>query len=293
VSPTWIVSSTAIIGMDSRIRRGKRGLWHFVSEDSTTIRRMDASGSLAGRRALVVGVETPAGTAIARAVGAAGAALGLATMRADEGVLIARRIQRQRQAEGGVAAVYAFDVTLGQNVKVSTRQVAKELGGLDVLVSAPDRFVPASLGETTDSDLAAVMVANCYAHLFAVRAAVDEFRRGGGGRVILVTHEAGIKGLPGASAYAAAHAATVGLARSLAAELRDRGIALDTVIVGRAGWTGEGTGRTLHPTLDEDGADALGRLAVELLSGAPGETGRVVRLSEWTADGRMAEEPSA
>ena len=193
-------------------------------------------GLLAGRRVLVIGVETPAGGVIARALGLAGAAVGLATMRADEGVLVARRIQRELQAAGGTAATYAFDITLGQNVKVSTRQVTKELGGLDVLVSAPDRFFAAPLGRTTDSDLAAVMTANCYAHLFAVRAAADEFARAGGGRALLVTHAAGEAALPGAVAYAAAQAAALGLARSLAEELRPQRIAVDALVVGRAAW---------------------------------------------------------
>src|SRR5436190_11232956 len=96
----------------------------------------EGGGSLAGRRALVIGAETPAGGAIARALIGAGVDLGLAAMRADEGVLAARRIEREARAAGRNAATYAFDVTLGQNVKVSTRQVAKELGGLDILVSA-------------------------------------------------------------------------------------------------------------------------------------------------------------
>ena len=239
---------------------------------------------LQGSRALVVGAETAAGGAIARALGAAGAALGLATMRADEGVLAARRIARERQAAGGTAAVYAFDVTLGQNVKVSTRQVTKELGGLDVLVSAPDRFLVAPLAETTDSELAATLVANLHAHLFAVRAAADEFRRGDGGRVILVAHEAGEAGLPGAAAYAAAQGGAIALGRSLAGELATQGVGLDVVLVGVAEWTAEGAGRTLVPMSDAE-AEALGRLAVELLQAPAGEalteTGRVVRLREW------------
>lgn len=231
-------------------------------------------------RALVVGAETAAGGAIARALGAAGASLGLATMRADEGVLAARRIARERQATGGTATVYAFDVTLGQNVKVSTRQVTKELGGLDVLVSAPDRFIAAPLGETTDSDLAATLVANLYAHLFAVRAAADEFRRGDGGRVILVAHQAGEVGLPGAAAYAAAQAGTIALGRSLAGELAERGVGLDVIVLGTAGWTGAGTERTLV-AMTTDETDALGRLTIELLQAPLTETGRVVRLREW------------
>jgi 3-oxoacyl-[acyl-carrier protein] reductase len=246
------------------------------------------SGVLAGRRVLVVGVETPAGGVIARALGLAGAAVALATMRADEGVVVARRIQRELQSAGGVAATYAFDITLGQNVKVSTRQVAKELGGLDVVVSAPDRFFAAPLGRTTDSDLTAVMTSNCYAHLFAVRSAADEFERAGGGRALLVTHAAGEAALPGAAAYAAAQAATLGLARSLAVELRPQRIAVDALVVGVTAWDETSEPRALLPALDAAAAEALARLAVEVCAEAPdGESGRVLRLGADEHEGAV------
>lgn len=186
---------------------------------------------LAGRKALVVGVETPAGGAIAIALGRAGADLGLATMRADEGVLAARRIQRVLREDGRKATTYAFDVTLGQNVKVSTRQVAKELGALDILVSASDLQFAGPLARLTDSDLAHVMTVNFYSHLFAVRAALDEFRRAGGGRVLLVAHRSAAVET---AAYEATQAAALSLVRTLAEELRPASVTVNAMLVSDA-----------------------------------------------------------
>lgn len=226
----------------------------------------DKGGAFSGRRALVIGVETAAGGAIARALGAAGASLGLATMRADEAVMVARRLQRELQAAGGVATVYAFDVMLGQNVKVSTRQVAKELGGLDLLVSAVDRPYEAALERTTDSELMATLVANCAAHLYAVRAAIDEFRRGDGGRMLLVVQAAGETGQPGAAAYAAAHGASIALVRSLSAELHGRASGIDALVVGVG-----------------DQSDAIAAAALTLLAALPsGPSGRIVHVGRHT-----------
>lgn len=219
----------------------------------------DADTPLLGRRGLVIGVETEAGAAIASALGAAGADLGLATMRADEGVLAARRVQRRLRELGRVASVYAFDVTLGQNVKVSTRQVAKELGGLDFLVSAPDESFASPLERLTDSDLARVTTVNYYAHVFAVRAAVDEFRRAGHGQVLLVVRRAGGGGH---AAHAAAQAAALSLVPVLAEELRPRTVAVNALIV--------------PPAVD---ADRTGQMAVEVLRGDPAHhTGQVYDL---------------
>jgi NAD(P)-dependent dehydrogenase (short-subunit alcohol dehydrogenase family) len=194
-------------------------------------------------------------------------------MRADEGVLVAKRIQRELQAAGRVAATYAFDVTLGQNVKVSTRQVTKELGGLDLLVSASDRYFAALLGRTTDSDLAQTMTVNCYAHLFAIRAAADEFRRAGSGRALVVTHPAAETGLAGAAAYAASHAAALNLVRSLAEELRPARVGVDALVVETRTEADGGT-----PSSDS----LVAELALDLLASPVEETGRIVRAGAAT-----------
>ena len=226
---------------------------------------------LNGRKGLVIGVETAAGGVIASALGQAGADLGLATMRADEGVLAARRIQRQLREAGRRATTYAFDVTLGQNVKVSTRQVTKELGGLDFLVSASELPFSAPLSRLTDSDLAHVMTVNFYSHVFAIRAAADEFRRAGGGQVLLVVHE-GARDAETA-AYVATQAAALSLVASLSEELRPQRISLNAVVLA-GGLVGE----------------ELGEVALTLISGDPSEVtgqappdyrGRAFRRTRW------------
>lgn len=209
----------------------------------------------------MIGVETAAGGLIASALGQAGADLGLATMRADEGVLAARRIQRQLREAGRQATTYAFDVTLGQNVKVSTRQVTKELGGLDFVVSASEFPFSAPLSRLTDSDLAHVMTVNFYAHVFAIRAAADEFRRAGGGRVLLVAHEGA--GEPETAAYEATQAAALSLVTSLSEELRPQHIGVNGIVV-----SGEPDPRE------------LGEAAIALIAGDPAEvTGQIRRVA--------------
>ena len=181
---------------------------------------MPGADGLLGRRALVIGAETTTGTAIARALGEAGADVALAVLRPDEGVLIARRLQRELRDRGRQAMTYAMDVTLGRNVQVTTRQISKELGGLDLVVSAPDEAFLASLAQTSDAQLAQTMTLNGYAHAFAARTAFDEFRRQGEGErvFILVTHALGERAAAGAVAASMAAAAALGLLRSLARE---------------------------------------------------------------------------
>ena len=143
---------------------------------------------LTGRRAMVIGAETPVGGAIARAYAEAGADVALCALTADEAVMQARAVRRDIEAMGRRAPEYIMDVTLGKNVQVTTRQIVKELGGLDIVAVAPDRFLAKPIEKITDTDLARTMQVNFNSHFFAVRTAVEEFRRQQQpGRIVLVT----------------------------------------------------------------------------------------------------------
>ena len=231
---------------------------------------MPGADGLLGRRALVIGAETTTGRAIARALGEAGADVALAVLRPDEGVLVARRLQRQLRDRGRQALTYAMDVTLGRNVQVTTRQVAKELGGLDLVVSAPDEAFLATLAQTSDAQLAQTMTLNGYAHAFAARSAFDEFRRQGeGSRIfILVTHALGERAAEGAVASSMAAAAALGLLRSLALEHAGGDVAAAGLLRGASlPDDADATAAELREALaatDAAEAEALGRLACAL-----------------------------
>ena len=237
---------------------------------------------LAGRKALVVGVETTTGGAIAAALGGAGADVALAVMRPDEGVLTARRLQRELRELGRNAMTYALDVTLGQNARVTTRQVAKELGGLDIVVSAPDEPMPQAMAETSEVQLAHAMTMNCYAHAYVARAAFGEFRRGDRGNLLIVTHALGDQPTAGAGVYALACAATLGLARTLVTEHDEPGVAITTLLRGGASLdAAEGNLATAIADADEAEADALAALAVRVAASPAGDvTGRVLSAAD-------------
>lgn len=218
-----------------------------------------------GLRAMVVGADTPAGAAVARAIGHAGASVALATMRADEGVLVARRTQRELREAGAEATTYAMDVTLGQNVKVTTRQITKELGGLDLVVSAPSHFVATPVRSMSEQELAQITAINYYAHLYAGRSAADEFRSSGSGRVLIVTNDLGAAATPGTAAYVGACAAALSLVGSLASEFGGEGVTV--------------SGLVLEGRPDEAGVESVAERAIALLAAEPAEVqGRAFHL---------------
>lgn len=189
-------------------------------------------GLLGGRCGLVVGAEQPIGGQIARALARAGADIGLAATRADESVMVVRRLQREVQAEGCRAATYVMDTTLGQNVRVTTRQVAKELGGrLHYIVSASSAPWAATLARTGEAELDRVLRQNLLAHAYVARAALDELRRAGGGHLLVAVHAVGEAGGAGHAAFAMAQGGALALVRALAGEV-EPGIAVSALVWG-------------------------------------------------------------
>ncbi len=235
---------------------------------------------LTGKKAMVVGVENPAATAIALAYAEAGADVALCTLEANEAVPAARKVAKRIEGMGRKAGVYTMDVKLGKNVQVTTRQVATELGGLDVVCSAPDHFLAKPITKITDTELANVIKLNFSAHFFVVRQAVAELQKNAdGGRIVVVTSVLGERGLPNTSAYAGATGAAYNLVRAVSQEVAHQNITINGIALGWMDWQSDrldpgdeqAQRATRFPILKRAGtAEEVGPLAVYLSGSGTG-----------------------
>jgi NAD(P)-dependent dehydrogenase (short-subunit alcohol dehydrogenase family) len=207
----------------------------------TTVEHFD----LTGCNALVLSAETPAGGAIAAAYEEAGARVArLTTLRASE---------------------------VGQAVT----RAAADMGGLQVLASAADRFLAKPVTAITPDELSEVLMANCAAQFYACQAGIDVMlRQGQGGNIVLVTHVLGERGLPNTSVYAAAHGAVHNLIRALAQEMAPHGISINGVALGWMDW--------MHDRLDSSDEEANRALRFPIIrrAGMPEDVGP---LAVWLA----------
>jgi NAD(P)-dependent dehydrogenase (short-subunit alcohol dehydrogenase family) len=162
---------------------------------------------LTGRKALVLSAETPPGRAIAAAYAEAGAHVTrLDTLRAGE-------------------------------VAGAVKRAAADMDGLQILASAPDRFLAKPVTATAPDELAEVMTANYTSQFYACQASIEVMlRQRQGGRIVLVTHVLGERGLPNTSAYTAAHGAVHSLIRALAQEVAPYGISINGIALGWMEW---------------------------------------------------------
>lgn len=175
---------------------------------------------LAGKRALVIGAGGAAGRAIALAFGEAGADVIVSSVTNDgDEVMRVKSVQRELTKMGRKSSTMATDVTLGTGVQVMVRQVAKEMGGIDILVNAPDLFLGKPAETTTDIEFNRVMQVNLAGTFHACRAAGKEMlKQGTGGRIINIASVLGERGMANAAAYCAAQAGILNLTRALATE---------------------------------------------------------------------------
>jgi NAD(P)-dependent dehydrogenase (short-subunit alcohol dehydrogenase family) len=235
---------------------------------------------LAGKRALVIGAGSPAGRAIALAFGEAGADVTVSSVTTDgEEVMRARHVQQEITQMGRKSATVATDVTLGQGVQVMVRQVAKDMGGIDILVNAPDLFLGKPAESTSDIDFNRVLQVNLAGTFHACRAAGKEMlKQERGGRIINVASVLGDRAIANAAAYCAAQAGILNLTRALATEWGPKNITVNAIAQGWMEYTAAignpdpAANQTVRfvPMKRAGAADELGPLAVYLASDSCG-----------------------
>lgn len=106
----------------------------------------------------------------------------------------------------------------------------RELGGLDIVVAnAGIAGVARPVAQTDPSDWARVVDTNLNGTFHTVRPAIRPLVARGGGAIIMVSSAIGLKSIPTMAAYGATKAGLTGLMRTLALELADDSVRVNTV----------------------------------------------------------------
>jgi len=200
---------------------------------------------LRGRRALITGGSRGIGFAVAEALAAEGAAVGLIA-RDAAGLAAAAE---QLGPRGVPVATAVADVTDTPQLRSAVDDIATALGGLDHLVANAGGTVGrGNLTSTGDGDFTATFALNAGHAAELIRAGLTHLRAAGGGSVVIISSITGMRPAP-RTAYAAAKAAEIHLAATAAQELAPAGIRVNAVSPGSIMFPGGGwdTFQREHP----------------------------------------------
>ena len=184
--------------------------------------------SLAGKIALVSGASKGLGRAMAIALSAQGATVGLVSRGREK----LDEVKAEIGAAGGKAAVFTADVTDEEAVGKLEAEVSAQLGKVQILINNAGTNIRKNLVDFSLDEWRTVMDTNLTSVFLMCRAFVPHMRGTGYGRIIGMSSIMSHVSLPGRSAYSSSKAALLGLTRALALELASEGITVNGISPG-------------------------------------------------------------
>ncbi|MGO2140626.1 MAG: glucose 1-dehydrogenase [Leucobacter sp.] len=177
---------------------------------------------LAGKRAIITGAARGMGAAHARAFVREGAQVIVADLAESEGRALVDEL-------GDAARFVALNVTDPDGWDETVAAATREFGGLDILVNNAGIFAQAALAETTLDLWNRVLSINLTSAFLGIRAAREALAVSGRGSVINVSSTAGLEGYPRQHAYGASKWGLRGLTKTVALELAEVGVRVNSI----------------------------------------------------------------
>ena len=200
--------------------------------------------------------------------------IGLATAKryVEEGAFVFIFGRRQDELDravteiGGNVKAVQGDITRLEDIDRLYAEVARETGGFDVLVAAAGVLAAEAIGEVTEAGYDTTFGINARGPLFLVQKGLPLLRDNGS--IVLIGSIAGFMGFPAYSTYSASKAAVRSFARTWMADLKGRGIRVNTI----------SPGPIETPMITSQGSDAkVERLREQFIAAIPlGRMGRPV-----------------
>jgi len=180
----------------------------------------------AARRVFITGASSGIGAALARYYAAQGATLGLVARRGELLAEFAASLNTE-------CATYAVDVCDADAMRAAAADFMQRHGTPDIVI-ANAGVSRGTLTQYAEDLIAfrAVMDINVLGMVHTFHPFIEPMRQAGQGRLVGIASVAGLRGLPGASAYSASKAAAISYLESLRVELTKTGVSVTTICPG-------------------------------------------------------------
>ena len=217
-------------------------------------------GDLKGKVAVVTGASKGIGAAIAKALGAAGAAVVVNYASSREG---ADRVVAEITGKGGKAIAVQGDVAKAADVQRLFKETKKAFGALDVLVNNAGVYKFEPIEATTEAEFHREFNTNVLGLILATQEAAKHFGADGGS-VINIGSAASSLTPPHTTVYTATKGAVDAVTRTLAKELGPKKIRVNSINPG---------------VVETEGTQAAGVIGSDLQKGFEAQTplGRIAQ----------------
>ncbi|WP_355661684.1 SDR family oxidoreductase [Halomonas salifodinae] len=182
--------------------------------------------SLHKRSVIITGGATLIGQALAETFVAAGSEVAILDIDAAAGAALADRL-------GPPARFIATDITRDDQLQAAVARVEAEVGGIDILINLACSYLDDGLASSR-ADWLTAMDINLVSAVMAAKAVHPALRRRGGGVIINFSSISADVAQTGRWLYPASKAAMRQLTRSMALDLAEEGIRVNSV---SPGWT--------------------------------------------------------
>jgi 3-oxoacyl-[acyl-carrier protein] reductase len=182
-----------------------------------------------GRVAIVTGGGRGIGRAIAARLAEEGANLAISYRSNDAA---ARETARTARAAGVKCELFKGDVSSPKDVEALFKGVSDAFGRVDVLVNNAGITRDNLMMRMKEEEFDVVLRTNLKGTYLCTRAALRPMIRARWGRIVNVSSVVGLVGNAGQANYAASKAGIIGLTKSVAREVAQRGITVNAVAPG-------------------------------------------------------------
>ncbi len=182
-----------------------------------------------GRVAIVTGGHRGIGAAITQMLCENGAAVAAGYSRGKES---AQRFKDQMSAKGAKVSIHQGRVDDTDDCNRVFKEVMDEHGRVDYLVNNAGITIDKTVRKMTVDDWRQVLNVNLSGAFQMTKAVLEHMIERGSGRIVMISSVIGETGNVGQANYAASKAGLFGLVKSLALEMAQRGITVNTVAPG-------------------------------------------------------------